>query len=135
MIRNVLLFIGLIGAPSAALALDIACPEKIVTTQVLGESVVGWKEFVRPGREAEKGHWSRPSRIDLYYGDPKDIAQLVPDNEEDIWTFSRPSTPERPIYMACVYSDTYVQFVKALPPNIKKCIANQGVLDCEEFKP
>jgi hypothetical protein len=123
---------------SVASALDIVCPEKIVTSQVLVESIAGWEEFVRPGQEAKMGRWSRPSRIDLYYGDPKDIAQLAPDNEEDAlasWTFSKSSTSERPIYMACVYSDTYVQFVKALPLNIKKCIANQGVLNCEEFKP
>ena len=66
-------------------------------------------DLVRPDGDAKPRRWSRVSRIDLYDGDPKDIAQLKPDDEdakEDSWSFNAPSPPERPLYMACVFFDT-----------------------------
>jgi hypothetical protein len=138
MFRPALLCCGLFAASLDAAAFDIACPGKIVTSQKLMERAPGWKEFVRPDGGAKPRRWSRVSRIDLYDGDPKEIAQLKPDDEdakEDSWSFNAPSPPERPLYMACVYFDTRIQFIKALPLNVRKCTSSrEGILRCEEFK-
>ena len=130
---------ALYAASLTATALEITCPEKITTSQKLIERAPGWKEFVRPDGDAKPRRWSHVSRIDLYDGDPKEIAQIKPDDEgakEDSWRFSAPSPPLRPLYMACVYFDTRIQFIKELPLNVKKCTSSpEGVLRCEEFKP
>ena len=127
-----------IAVSANAVALEIKCPEKIVTSQKIIEAAPGWKEFVRPdGDDAKPHRWSYVEGISLYSGDPTDIAQLKPDDEnaqEDSWTFGAPSSPERPLYMACVYSNTRMQFVRALPLTVKKCTAGRGrVLRCEEW--
>jgi len=140
MIRFALLCTGLLASLNIH-ALEIRCPEKIITTQTLAKQESSWQEFVRPISLSgvDENNWSRLSRISLYDGDPKDIAELKPDDEsaqKSAWSFTEPSLANRPIYVSCVYSSTRIEFIKALPLNIKKCTEIQtGVLRCEEFKP
>jgi len=139
MFRKVVACTALLATSLNVAALDISCPEKITTSQELLKQASGWQQFVRPVKEGKTRQWSYVSGISLYTGDPKDIAQLKPDDEmakDQSWSFSAPSSPERPLYMACVYFETRIQFVKALPLNVKKCTSiGEGVLRCEEFKP
>jgi hypothetical protein len=64
---------------------------------------------------------------------------LMPDNEmarDPSWSFTKapPGTP--PLYMACNYFETRIQFVKVLPMNVRKCTAKRGgILQCDVFKP
>jgi hypothetical protein len=138
MIRFALLCAGLLASVNI-FALEIRCPEKIVTTQTLVKQESGWQEFVRPTLSgANENNWSIPSRIALYDGNPKEIAELKPDDsaKKSTWRFTEPSPANRPIYMSCVYSNTRIEFIKALPLNIKKCTETRaGVLRCEAFKP
>jgi len=146
MFRSVLVYSGLfvasfnvVLAPTNVAAFEVACPNKIVTSQKIVGGAPGWKEFVRPDGNAKLPRWSYVSGINLYSGDPKNIAQLKPDDEnakEASWSFSTPSSPDRPLYMACIYFDTRIQFIKALPLNVRKCTSSrERVLRCEEFKP
>ncbi|MBH9553070.1 STY0301 family protein [Inhella gelatinilytica] len=126
-------------AASTSHALDIVCPEKILTTQKLDGQAAGWKEFVRPNGKGSVDTYSYASGISIYYGDPEEIAELKPDSEmarNPSWSFVKapPGTPL--IYMACHYHETRIQFVRALPANVKKCTSKPGgLLQCELFKP
>jgi hypothetical protein len=119
-------------------AVELVCPEKIQTVQTSVGLAAGWKEFVRPDGSQVPGRYSLLAGIDLYDGDPAEIAQLRPDQEsahDSTWSFSQPAPPQRPLYMACVYFNTRIQVVKALPLNVKKCTTRRGGrLRCEEFK-
>jgi hypothetical protein len=124
---------------SSCEALEIVCPEKILTSQRLDKQEAGWEAFVRPDGEGKVATYSYASGISVYSDDPKKIIELRPDREsagEPSWSFSKapPGTP--PLYMACHYFDTRFQFIKALPANVKKCTAKRGgILQCDEFKP
>src|SRR5690349_4112635 len=105
MLRNAVAFTALMAVSAGATALEIACPETISTTQQLKKAASGWEGFVRPSEPGKAYDWSRVTRIDLYTGHPRGIAQLKPDDEnavEDSWTFSSPSTPNEPLYMSCI---------------------------------
>ncbi len=135
--RASLIGFGLLVVSIRVSALDIVCPEKIVTSQQLIESKIGWDQFVRPV-DGKEPRWSPIAGISLYSGHPSEIAELVPDNGEDVWTFGASAPPEQPTYMACIYFNTRVQLIKSLPLNIKKCTKNKkerGTLRCELFKP
>ena len=67
-----------------AAAVDIACPNPVVTTQALVKQEPGWTEFVRPTESPELARSSYVSGISLYVGNPMDIAQLKPDDEEAV---------------------------------------------------
>ena len=127
----------LMFATANAMAVDIACPAKIETAQKLLKPVAGWQAFVRPIGDHKTVQWSRVARIDLYSGHPNEIAELKPDDENapsPSWSFDRPAAVELPLWMSCVYFDTRIEFVKALPVNVRKCTAKRdGVLHCEEF--
>jgi hypothetical protein len=139
MLREIIIGGSLLAAAQQSKALDIACPDKIVTSQNLAEQAPGWKEFVRPNGDPKTIRWSFLAGIDLYYGDPVEIMQLKPDSEdatEASWTFTRPSLPTRPLYMACSYRGTRIQITRALPLDVKKCtVKTGGVLRCEQFAP
>jgi hypothetical protein len=120
---------------------DFQCPDSITTQQAAVAPSPGWTVFARdpwgnagsPGTVKLK---SGLSKIELYDGEPKEIADLKPDNEIDTWTFGKPQPGDRPTFMACVYGDTHVRLVKELPKGIRKCRASKaGRLTCETYPP
>ena len=124
---------------STSNALEITCPQKILTTQKLDKQEAGWREFVRPSSDGKLNAYSHVSRISLYSDDPKKIAELKPDNDlasEPTWYFVKAPVDALPLFMACNYLDTRLQFVRELPANVKKCTQiRSGVLRCEMFEP
>jgi hypothetical protein len=119
------------------LAFDTSCPESITTDQQLSQPASGWEPFARdPWGTAGKPPVptrSGFSHIEIYDGAPKELADLVPDNERDTWTFEKPGDRKRPLFMACVYDSTYVRLVRQLPPKVTQCTARKnGALHCEE---
>src|SRR3569833_2849532 len=106
---------GLVGLCLAqpGLAFDTTCPESISTDQQLSQSIGGWEPFARDpwGTAGNPPVHTRSSfsHIEIYDGAPRELADLVPDNERDIWTFGSPKARERPLYLACVYDATYVR--------------------------
>jgi len=120
-------------------ALEIRCPEKIQTTQRLDKQEAGWQEFVRPNGDGGVDAYAYVSGISIYDDDPKLLYELKPDNEtarDPSWTFTKPAPGTPPLYMACHYAQTRIQFVRALPANVRKCTAKRdGVLQCDMFKP
>jgi len=138
MLRSMIFFSAFFAVWNSASALDIACPEKIVTTQKLIGPAAGWKEFVRTDGEQKQRNYSYVSGIAIYDGDPREIVELKPDSEmanEASWSFIKPTTAGRPLYMACSYFDTRIQFIKTLPASVKKCTSKRGgILHCDEFK-
>jgi hypothetical protein len=137
--RISLVFGVIVSLSSPSEAVEFVCPKKILTTQRLDKSELGWTEFVRPDGDGKINTYSYVSGISIYWDDPKKIMELVPDNESAIdpsWSFKKapPGTP--PLYMACNYFQTRIGFVKALPINVKKCTAKRGgILQCDVFKP
>jgi hypothetical protein len=120
-------------------ALQLICPERIVTTQRLDKQEVGWQEFVRPNGDGGVDTYAYASGTSIYEDDPKKLFELKPDNEtarDPSWSFVKapPGTP--PLYMVCHYFETRILFIKALPPNLKKCTSRRGgILQCDVFKP
>lgn len=137
MLRSAIFFSAIFAISCSADALEISCPEKIVTTQKLVGRAKGWKEFVRPDGTLSRRNYSYVSGIGIYDGDPREIVELKPDDEmakEETWSFNKPTSSKRPLYMACAYFETRVQFIRTLPPSVKKCTSKRGVvLQCEEF--
>lgn len=126
----------------SALAVEFRCPETITSYQQLADPAPGWTGFSRdyggtagnPAVERLKNH-SAFSHIEVYDGEPKELADLMPDNGVDTWSFEAPSPSDRPLYMACVYGDTFVRLVKRLPADVVKCrAAKDGVLRCDQAK-
>lgn len=139
--QGVAIFSLLLSFASTSNALEIACPQKILTTQTLETQEAGWREFVRPDKLDENGNvnaYSHVSRISVYSDNPKKLVELKPDNElarDPTWSFLKASPDAPPLYMACNYFDTRIQFVRELPANVKKCVQKRGgVLQCEIFK-
>lgn len=136
--KKIVFYLALSLASSNIFALEIKCPKEITTHQSLVEPVADWQEFVRPSFSDQNSKLSHFYRIDLYAGDPKEIAQLKPDDENAInhtWSFSEPAPAKIPIYMSCVYHDTRIEVIKALPLNVKECtVFADGVLRCKQFK-
>jgi hypothetical protein len=133
----VALLVALSFAPPSG-ALEIICPERIVTTQSLDKQEVGWQDFVRPnGAEGADKH-AYASGISMYSDHPKKLVELKPDNEmakNPSWSFTKATPEAQPLYIACHYFETRIQFVKALPKNVKKCTSKRGgILQCDVFK-
>ncbi len=139
--RTSIIGFALLAVSIRVSALEIVCPEKIETAQQLMKSNVGWDQFVRPiDEKGTEPRWSYVVGISVYSGHPREIAELKPEFGKDSysWTFGFPATPELQIYMACIYLDTRLEFIKSLPLNVKKCTTNneeRGKLTCELFKP
>ena len=138
MICRSLCFLGLVAVSFSVFAVDFQCPKKIVTSQKLVNQAAGWSEFMRPNGDGTVDNWAYVSGISLYSGDPNQIAELKPDDENSqlpYWTFGEPAKAEEPLYMSCFYHGTRIEFTKKLPLNVRKCTAHRdGVLRCEVFK-
>jgi hypothetical protein len=136
--RTELLVLALLAA-TPALAFEFQCPETIMTRQIASAPPGGWSPFVRDpwgnaGNPDSVAVKSTFSKIELYDGEPKEIADLKPDNDVDTWTFGKPQAGDRPTFMACVYGDTHARLVRELPKGIKKCRASKaGKLTCETY--
>lgn len=135
--KKIVAYLILSIASSSAFAVEIKCPREIFTSQSLAEPIAGWEEFVRPSGVDPAPKSSYIERIDIYDGDPKEIVQLKPDDENatnQTWSFSEPAPAGRPIYMSCVYLGTRIQVIKALPLNFKECtVFAGGILRCKQF--
>ncbi|MFG6430086.1 STY0301 family protein [Roseateles sp. LYH14W] len=120
-------------APLSAAAFDVACPEKILTTQKLAGRENGWAGF-DPG----PSH-AYVSGISIYDGHPNDMVRLKPDDEmakEQIWSFLKAPPNAKPLYVMCDYHLTRVGFIRSLPKGIKKCtVKKTGLLRCEVHEP
>ena len=72
--------------------------------------------------------------VSFFDGDPKDLADLAPDDGPDPtkleqrWQFTR--TKERPIIMICRYHGTDRTIQMEVPPEIKECRL-EGLIDDE----
>ncbi|HTL12638.1 MAG TPA: STY0301 family protein [Bdellovibrionota bacterium] len=113
---NVLLTCALAcWATAAAARPSVDCPDRIETAQSLKSAVSPWQTFEDPNTV------NYLSMVDYYDGEPKGMAQLVPDNEDSlhdpVWTFSG----DREIWQVCRYTNTQVSLTKKLPKGIKKC--------------
>lgn len=137
--RFVIPFFICIVFASPGEALEVVCPERIETTQRLDKQQVGWKEFVRPNGDGSTDTYAYVSGISIYEDDPNKLFELKPDNEatrEPSWSFIKAPPGAPPLHMACHYFETRIQFVRALPSNVKKCTAKRGgVLQCDVFNP
>ncbi|MGM9482869.1 STY0301 family protein [Roseateles sp. NT4] len=137
--RLAVAFMTTFAFATCAEALEIRCPEKILTTQRLDKQEAGWQEFVRPNGDGGVDAYAYVSGISIYSDDPKLLQELKPDNEtarDPSWSFIKPPPGTPPLHMACYYSQTRIEFVRALPANVKKCTAKRGgVLQCDVFKP
>jgi len=135
--RTLLVVSALVFMAAPCQAIEIVCPARIFTTQILDKPEAGWQEFVRPDGEGGIAKYSYASGISIYSGAPVDIVELKPGSEVagyPSWHFLKTSPEAPPIYMACQYFDTRIQFVKMLPPNLKRCTAKRGgSLQCELF--
>ncbi|MCX4025955.1 hypothetical protein H0A36_19160 [Endozoicomonas sp. SM1973] len=88
--------------------MEITCPQQISTNQSLVEPVAEWEEFIRPSGVDRNLKQSNIYRIDLYDGEPKEIAQLKPNDvnaSNQTWIFSGPAPANRPVYMSCAASN------------------------------
>lgn len=136
--NSALVLLLLVLAPlvndASAKTFDIACPERISTAQRLLGGKKGWAGFV----DSEPEH-AYISGVSIYYGHPRDMAMLKPDEEmvkEQYWTFGRSPEDSLPLYMACNYHTTLVRLIRTLPPSTKKCTNKRlGMLRCETFDP
>ncbi len=132
-------FLVALLATIPAHAFEFQCPETITTKQIAAAPAPGWSPFVRDpwgnaGNPESVTVKSTFSKIELYDGEPKDIADLKPDNEIDTWTFGKPQPGDRPIFMACVYGDTQARMVRELPKKLKQCRASKsGKLTCDTY--
>ena len=137
-LRFLLLGTIILAAPS--LAFEAQCPETIYTNQKLASPVAGWDEFSRDpwgtaGSSAAGTLRSRSgfSHIEIYDGAPKDLADLIPDNELDTWTLGNPKERQRPQFMSCVYDGTYIRLIRQLPDSVTRCRSSKnGKLHCDE---
>lgn len=135
--RVTALFVAALSFASPSEALEIICPEKILTAQKLDLQESGWQEFAASDGGGSVFAYSYVSGIAIYDSDPKNGYLLKEDKEGvKIWTFIKAPPEAPPVYMACHYSQTRVRIARALPKNIKKCTAKRaGVLHCDVFKP
>jgi len=127
----------------ACAAFEASCPRSITTVQQLAQTDDGWEPFARdpygsagtPPKEAVPLR-ADFSHIEIYDGPPKELADLVPDNERDTWTFDGAGAKSRPIFLACVYDGTYVRLVRRLPDAVTRCVAGKnGTVRCDEGRP
>ena len=81
MLRKSVACAALFATSFDAAALDVSCPEKITTSQTLLKQESGWQQFIRPVEQGETRQWAYVSGISLYTGNPKELAQLKPDDE------------------------------------------------------
>ena len=137
-LRLLLLSVSLFA--DASLAFEAQCPETIYTNQKLASPIAGWDEFSRDpwgvaGSPAAGMLRSRSgfSHIEIYDGAPKDLADLIPDNELDTWTLGDPKERQRPQFMSCVYDGTYIRLIRQLPDNVARCRSSKsGKLHCDQ---
>lgn len=72
--------------------------------------------------------------VSFFDGDPKDLADLAPDEGPDPkqleqnWTFER--SPDRPIVMVCRYHGTDATATEPVPAEINSCVLN-GEIDAD----
>ncbi|MGH8456212.1 MAG: STY0301 family protein [Stenotrophobium sp.] len=111
--------------------LELRCPDEVLTRQSPVQDVAGWTPFVRdydstagdPRTQALALH-SPFAGIELYSGEPSELAQLKPDDDlarQPEWTLGPLAPADLPVYLACTYAGTQVRLVRVLPRDVKKC--------------
>ncbi len=126
LVRFVALTLLTLLFPAYVFAADYRCPDTVETTQTLKKSPADWEAFARPN------DIQRFERITLYDGVPADMASLVPDDNDKVtlWTFF--DLPDRPLWMACEYSNTTVNLVRKLQGSVKECrLKGKNTLSCK----
>lgn len=104
-----ILLVSSFAASSALAAEPFTCPPTIETDQTAGGLPQSFKFRY----------------VSFFDGDPKDLADLAPDEGPDPkkleqrWQFTR--TPGRPIIMICRYHGTTQTVRKEVPASIKEC--------------
>jgi len=130
--RSNLVFLALILFPFASYGEEVVCPEFIETNQVLATPVQGFVPFLRQGHAKTVALNNRVAGVELYSGDPNDLAELVPDNVDDNdfpkggvqWSLDPASQDKYPIYVSCTYSQTVVRLVKMVRTKVNACKYN-----------
>lgn len=96
-------------------AKELPCPPKLETNQVLAKNISSWKTF----QDSNDVHILQS--VDFYDGDPKEMAQLAPDNADSkndpVWTFGVKSE----IWQVCRYTNTKISLTKNLGRSFKSC--------------
>lgn len=115
------LFAFLIFSAAAAQAGEFTCPEEIETTQKIAKTEIGWDVVADPQYNAIL------EGISLYDGNPKELADLKPDNVEtdDIdlsWDFG---ATMKNLWLRCNYAHTRLTVAKKLPDGYRKCTAGR----------
>jgi hypothetical protein len=126
------MLLALLFAAAPAPAPKWACPDTIKTAQSMRDVPAGWTPFIDTVNTRH-----RLERVDFYDGNPKELADLAPDNADSgqppVWTFTR--TPGHSIYQVCSYTQTAVRMVRPIPDDIKSCSArpsdNTIIVSCK----
>lgn len=96
-------------------AKESPCPQKMESNQVIAKNISGWKTF----QDSNDIHILKS--VDFYDGNPKEMAQLAPDNADSkndpAWTFGSKSE----IWQVCRYTNTKISLTKNLGRNLKNC--------------
>jgi hypothetical protein len=100
--------------------LVVHCPSEIQITEKLTSPISGWRLFAPSVIHKLSG-------IELYEGDPYELASLKPDSttrEKAEWHFQ----PTSSIYVVCQYSATSLQLTQPLPRNIIGCTLSYNLM-------
>jgi hypothetical protein len=102
---------------------EISCPISIKVDEKITDIPSSWEPVINP-----QGH--HLDNVALYYGHPKEMASLVPDQEtkdKAIWRF--PNKESEKYWLACNYSGTEIMLVKQLPHGLSQCEVTYNLSD------
>ena len=109
-------------AATSAHAIDYLCPKRMTVETQSAAEVDGVESLnLDTTQLAHDAHYI--DGISLYLGHPRDMAQLVPDNENqstDISIWSTPANKEN-YWMACHYTSTSLIYAKKIQANTASC--------------
>lgn len=122
---NIIILILPLLFSNSIFASQESCPKKVSTKQVIVKNISGWKVF----QDENDIHILR--MVDYYVGNPKDMAQLKPENNnsmnDPVWTFGG----EDEIWQVCRYTNTKISLTRKLRSGLKSCAVKFN----KEFRP
>lgn len=120
--RTALFTLSLV-AVSPLMAQDFACPS---ATQTAGSEWQAYPNTITPPASGEQAE-----RVELYADHPRlGGAPIADDSSEQIgvapvtWTLAG-----QPLFMACIYTGSPQRLIRALPPGLSHCRANNEFED------
>ena len=112
---NIQILIFTLLLSSSIFASEEPCPNKLETKQSIVKNISGWNIF----QDSNDQHILR--MVDFYSGNPKKMAQLAPDNADNmkdpVWTFGLNDE----IWQVCRYTNTKISLTKKLNAGLKSC--------------